>query len=154
LADANVNFSAEIGNLTSGGAFITTNSSGQARDTLRVTEADIATLGDDNFEVSASVATGDTLTTEEFSISLQRQPEADFRFDRDGLRVSFEDLSRNNPTSWFWDFDDGTTSTEQNPAHLFGLNEGETSHTYLVRLTVRNAIGENSITKPVTVTAD
>lgn len=33
--------------------------------------------------------------------------------------VYFGDESQGNPTSWFWDFGDGNTSTEQNPAHTF-----------------------------------
>lgn len=149
LADANVNFSADIGDLTSSGAFIRTDAGGQARDTLRVSEADIATLADDDFEVSASVATGETLTTETFLVSLQRAPEADFTFTTDDLRVAFEDTSTNNPTSWFWEFGDGTTSTQRNPAKLYSA-----AGTYFVTLTARNAIGEDSITRPVSVAVD
>jgi len=33
--------------------------------------------------------------------------------------VAFQDESRGDITSWFWDFDDGTTSTEQHPVHEF-----------------------------------
>ncbi|HEX2162986.1 MAG TPA: PKD domain-containing protein [Thermoanaerobaculia bacterium] len=154
LPDANVNFSAEIGDLTSGGGFIRTDSSGQARDTLRVSEADIATLADDNFQVSASVQTGDALTTETFDVSLQRRPDANFNANQNGLQVAFEDISTNNPTSWFWEFGDGDTSTAQNPTHLYSLPAGQTSATFFVTLTARNAIGESSITKPVTVRAD
>nr|NQU89383.1 PKD domain-containing protein [Bacteroidota bacterium] len=31
----------------------------------------------------------------------------------------FSDLSTGSPTSWSWDFDDGTNSTEQNPVHQY-----------------------------------
>jgi len=33
------------------------------------------------------------------------------------LKVQFTDQSTNNPTSWKWDFGDGTTSTTHNPLH-------------------------------------
>jgi len=36
--------------------------------------------------------------------------------------VHFVDLSTGNPTQWFWDFGDGTTSTEQNPTHAFEVS--------------------------------
>jgi len=33
--------------------------------------------------------------------------------------VGFFDQSTGNPSAWFWDFGDGTTSTEQNPVHTY-----------------------------------
>jgi PKD repeat protein len=35
------------------------------------------------------------------------------------LNVSFSDSSTNNPTSWAWNFGDGSTSTQQNPSHTY-----------------------------------
>jgi PKD repeat protein len=58
------------------------------------------------------------------------------------LSVQFTDLSTENPTSWFWDFGDGTNSTEQNPVHVY-LAEG----TYTVSLTVTNAGGSDTKTE-------
>ncbi|AAM05168.1 DUF2341 domain-containing protein [Methanosarcina acetivorans] len=56
--------------------------------------------------------------------------------------VQFTDTSTINPTSWAWDFGDGTTSTEQNPRHTYS-----TSGTYPVSLTVTNGYGSNTATK-------
>jgi PKD repeat protein len=61
------------------------------------------------------------------------------------LTVNFIDQSSNNPTTWAWDFDgNGTTdSTQQNPSHQY-TQPG----TYNVTLTVTNAAGPASLTKP------
>ncbi|RKY56314.1 MAG: hypothetical protein DRP89_01620, partial [Candidatus Neomarinimicrobiota bacterium] len=47
------------------------------------------------------------------------------------LEVQFTDLSTGNPTSWAWDFGDGSTSTVQNPSHTY-----ESVGSYTVMLTV------------------
>lgn len=46
-------------------------------------------------------------------------PDAIFSDSIDGLTFYFTDQSTNSPTSWYWDFDDGNTSTQQNPTHTF-----------------------------------
>jgi len=53
------------------------------------------------------------------------------------LEISFEDESFGNPTSWSWDFGDGTTSTEQNPVHSFA-QEGD----YQVCLTITDTVND------------
>jgi PKD repeat protein len=35
------------------------------------------------------------------------------------LQVDFIDLSTCNPTSWYWDFGDNSTSSQQNPTHVY-----------------------------------
>ncbi|MDG6257095.1 MAG: lectin like domain-containing protein [Methanomicrobiaceae archaeon] len=52
------------------------------------------------------------------------------------LAVQFTDMSTNEPTSWFWDFGDGTTSAAQHPQHTY-----ESTGTYTVALTAGNAAG-------------
>ena len=55
------------------------------------------------------------------TISSYAAPVSDFTFDTIGdPSVSFTDASTNNPTNWYWDFDDnGATDTVQNPSHTF-----------------------------------
>jgi PGF-pre-PGF domain-containing protein len=54
------------------------------------------------------------------------------------LTVNFTDCSENSPTSWFWDFGDGTNSTDQNPTHTY-MDVGA----YTVNLTAINSISGN-----------
>lgn len=58
------------------------------------------------------------------------------------LRVQFTDASAGGATSWSWNFGDGGTSTEQNPAHTY-TDEG----VYTVTLTVKNAKDSDTVTK-------
>lgn len=58
------------------------------------------------------------------------------------IRVSFEDLSTGNPTSWKWDLGNGTISTLKNPSTTY-FNPG----TYTVKLTVYNSTDSSSTTK-------
>ena len=61
--------------------------------------------------------------------------------------VQFKDLSTNNPTSWNWQFGDGTTSSEQNPRHIYPQVGA-----YDVRLTVSNNYGSDTAYKTGTET--
>ena len=63
-----------------------------------------------------------------------------------GNSISFTDFSENTPTSWSWNFGDGTTSNTPNPTHVFDV-----SGTYSVDLTVTNAVGTNTITQSIVV---
>ncbi len=60
------------------------------------------------------------------------------------LTVQFNDTSAGSPTSWNWNFGDGTSSNEQNPAHTYC-----SAGTYEVSLTVSNADGTTSKTATI-----
>lgn len=78
---------------------------------------------------------------------------ADFDFVDSCETVTFNDLSTFLPgqdiTSWFWDFGDGNTSTQQHPSHTYTTPP----NSYTVTLTVSNAAGcQVTITKTITIT--
>jgi PKD repeat protein len=58
------------------------------------------------------------------------------------LQVTFTDQSSGAPTTWSWNFGDGATSTQQNPAHTY-----QAAGRYTVSLTVTNAGGSDIETK-------
>ena len=59
--------------------------------------------------------------------------------------MTFNDTSTGTPTSWAWDFGDGTVSSVKNPpAHTYA-----SSAVYNVTLTVTNAGGTDTVTQVV-----
>ncbi len=96
--------------------------------------------------LTATNANGNDARNKLDYITVTQTPIAEFTVDsRQGKApfiVKFRDLSAGNPTAWLWEFGDGSTSTEQNPTHLYPF-EGA----YDVRLTVSNQFGEDTIFK-------
>lgn len=58
------------------------------------------------------------------------------------LAVQFTDESTGDPTSWLWNFGDGTTSDSQHPEHTY-----QSAGIYSVSLTATNAGGSNTTAK-------
>jgi carboxypeptidase T len=57
-----------------------------------------------------------------------------------GQSVAFTDFSTGSPTSWTWDFGDGSSSTLQSPTYVYAQ-----AGTYTVSLTVSNNLGSNTL---------
>ena len=57
------------------------------------------------------------------------------------LKVTFTDKSTGSPTSWTWNFGDGTSSTAKNPVHTYSK-----AGKYTISLTVKNSAGSNAKT--------
>ena len=58
------------------------------------------------------------------------------------LTTQFYDQSKNLPTTWSWNFGDGTTSSEMSPTHTYTV-----TGSYTVTLTVTNSAGTDTIAK-------
>ncbi len=58
------------------------------------------------------------------------------------LTVQFSDMSTGGPTSWNWDFGDGTSDTSSHPSHTYS-----DAGTYTVRLTATTRSGSLSATR-------
>lgn len=99
--------------------------------------------------LTAGNVAGSTKKSQFVTVSLGDPPKAAFTFKVEGLDVAFADASTGAPTSWRWDFGDGTApDTRQNPTHHY--NAGGT---YTVTLTVANAAGTSTISQLVKVTS-
>lgn len=61
-------------------------------------------------------------------------------------KYDFIDLSTGEPTSYYWNFGDGNSSTIQNPTHTF-----PDSGIYNVTLTVSDGVYSDTITKTIEV---
>ena len=71
-------------------------------------------------------------------------PVADFSSIQSFFTFQFTNNSQNG-TSYLWDFGDGSTSTEENPVHVYTSED-----TYTVTLTVTNSCGTDEMTMTVT----
>ena len=71
---------------------------------------------------------------------------ADFTASPDGgtapVTVAFRDTSSGSPTSWRWDFGDGTSSTQRNPSHTYTA-----AGSYTVIFRAANSSGSDTRTK-------
>jgi PKD repeat protein len=83
---------------------------------------------------------------------LAAQSGASFRFSPStpgpGQAVQFSDTTAGNPTSWSWNFGDGTTSAAKNPSHAFN-QAGD----YPIRLIATTSTGPKQALQTLTVRA-
>ena len=99
-----------------------------------------------NVSLNATNIAGSDVATQTAYISVYITPVANFSADVTSgtapLSVSFTDLSTNTPTSWLWDFGDGSNSTSQDPTHSYSI-----AGSYNVTLNATNAAGSNVSTQ-------
>jgi len=155
LPNQGVNFTTDVGRLTSRGAIVQTNGNGQARDTLNVAEEDLA--GNvSTISVGAQTAgTDGALISASFSVRVQGgRPEASFEFVKiSGREYQFTDTSTGGigQLTYSWNFDDGSApSPDKNPRHTFSADDA-----YAVVLTVTDSADQSdTATAVITVPTD
>jgi len=90
---------------------------------------------------------GTTDTTISFKVGFNQKPHSNYKANDTTIKelesVNFTNLTSGNPTSCFWDFGNGITSTEFNPQNIIYSEAG----TYIVTLISSNAIGSDTIIK-------
>jgi PKD repeat protein len=95
--------------------------------------------------VSNAEGSNSTSKAKFINVSRSLSPVTSFTADaRNGivpLTVRFTDTSANSPTSWKWNFGDGSTSTEQNPSNTYTR-----AGTFSVSLTATNDLGSRTVT--------
>ena len=101
--------------------------------------------------VKLTVTNGDGSKTAEQTITVHAKAVAIYTYAPTSC-VQFEEVqftnSSTDATSYTWDFGDGNTSTEENPAHTF-LTSGD----FVVKLTATNDYISNEVEQTITVTA-
>ena len=115
---------------------------------------DIARLGvRAPWGINQNGRTGDTCYWQKLELFYQLPLTAEFSASDStfcqGSTVTFTDLSSGTPTSWAWDFGDGTNSVLPDPTHTY-----TTVGTYDVSLTVTNSTGSESETKTGFITVN
>ena len=103
-----------------------------------------------SYNVSLKTTNGTGSKTSSLAVTVSAKPSPSFTYSPAipavGQAVQFTDASVGSPSSWLWDFGDGSTSADRNPRHAFS-----SSGTYSVTLAVSNLSGSQSITKSVPV---
>ncbi|MCB9232468.1 MAG: PKD domain-containing protein [Bacteroidia bacterium] len=100
------------------------------------------------FQVCLTVGNGCLTSTSCVNVTVVCQPPvAGFTYTVSGNSVNFIDLSSGNPlpTSWSWNFGDGSVSTQQNPVHNYAFVS-----TYVVCQTAISACGTNTDCQTIT----
>ncbi len=90
-------------------------------------------------------AQGTDMVTQTGTITVLAGPVAGFTFSGNDLTIDFNNTSM-GAVSYEWFFDDGDTSTEENPSHTFAVG-GE----YDVQLIVTNGCGSDTIVQQVVI---
>jgi hypothetical protein len=104
-------------------------SNGATTSTLNVTAAG-------TYTVTVSNSAGCAVVSAPTTVTVNPLPFANFSGGGIFPTIYFFDLSTGGAVSYAWDFGDGSTSTDQNPVHIYAMED-----TFRVCLTVTNANG-------------
>ncbi|WP_170265187.1 T9SS type A sorting domain-containing protein [Salibacter halophilus] len=102
-----------------------------------------------SYWVQVTDPTGKCVSSDTVYATIYDDPEAGFTGEVNFVTVSFTDTS-NNGTDILWEFGDGSSSSNENPIHVYPGEEG----TYTVTQVVSNICGSDSITQTFTVSPD
>ncbi|MEM6344988.1 MAG: S8 family serine peptidase [Bacteroidota bacterium] len=95
--------------------------------------------------VKLTVSDGTVSDSVIYALTVTPLPQADFNFSTVGVTGFFSNNSTNG-NSYFWDFGDGNSSTEQNPAHNYASNDN-----YTITLITTNDCGSDTLVREVTM---
>jgi PKD repeat protein len=106
-------------------------------------------LADTSYTAHLTVSNNCFTKTVDYIISVRSKPNTNFSFPRSWVcspaTVHVKNLTIDRSASFYWDFDDGTTSTEYEPTHVF--TTGKIAKEFNVKLVARNGCGKDSVTK-------
>ncbi|MBL4861919.1 MAG: PKD domain-containing protein, partial [Crocinitomicaceae bacterium] len=86
-----------------------------------------------------------------YTLTVASDPCSDFSYDSPNActgEINFTDQTYNNPTSWQWNFGDGSTSNAQHPTHVY-----TSAGNFIVELIACNATSCDTISYTINVTS-
>jgi len=122
--------------------------SGVAGGTYQVTLTDSKMC---TFQGNYTVETSDTIFTPLFVVATGLENVDSVQVNASDS-LQFKDLSFPAPTSWQWEFGNGSTSTLQNPRFSYPNNASETESSYTAKLIVGNQFCKDSLSKTIRIT--
>lgn len=91
------------------------------------------------------------------TVKVKANPKADFGVQPIGcspFTPTLANTSYGSPTSFLWNFGNGQTTTVQNPMPPTYTNTSRNDTSYIIRLSVSNACGSDTVSKSITVKAN
>ena len=150
IANQGVNFTTDLGTLNSRGNTVTTDASGVATDTLRLSEQDLANNASSVTVTVHSTGAAGAAVTQTATIHIQGdRPVASFTYQKGNteLEVLFVDTSTGpGDLTYSWNFGDGASATGSSPTHTYAA-----AGSYTVVLTVSSGGLSDTATARITV---
>ena len=108
---------------------------------------------DTTYNATLTISNSCFSRSENYQITVHALPNANFVMPHDWecspTIVQFKNLTIDRTSTYYWDFGDGTTSTDYQPFHSY--TTGANSKIYTIKLVAKNGCGKDSVSRPLLI---